>query len=270
MISNCGKDERNKYTGGKAGDQTGKEWWIISWYNYSHGGWDCVIRFKNKKLGRLLADLATKSAKNNYIGYDQSQRLTYWEQLKKVNYKPEKIKTNCEADCSSGVCSMLKAIGYLKNIDKLKNITITTTHYMKKMLKDTGLFEILTDKKYLTSDAYLMEGDILLNEQHHTCTNITNGKYAKEEKKTTNKKKKYTGTFPTVPQGSSLKRGTFSKQVGLLQKYLNWYGNYKLNIDNDFGVKTEKAVKSFQKKEKLSIDGHFGANSLARAKEVKK
>lgn len=26
MISNCGHDERGKYSGGKAGDQTGTEW----------------------------------------------------------------------------------------------------------------------------------------------------------------------------------------------------------------------------------------------------
>lgn len=34
MISNCGHDERGRYSSGKAGDQTGTEWYIRSWYNH--------------------------------------------------------------------------------------------------------------------------------------------------------------------------------------------------------------------------------------------
>ena len=33
MISNSGSDERGAYKGGQAGDQTGREWQIRSWYN---------------------------------------------------------------------------------------------------------------------------------------------------------------------------------------------------------------------------------------------
>ena len=29
MISNCGHDENGRYSGGKAGDQTGTEWQVI-------------------------------------------------------------------------------------------------------------------------------------------------------------------------------------------------------------------------------------------------
>ena len=32
MISNCGHDENGRYSGGKAGDQTGTEWQVINWY----------------------------------------------------------------------------------------------------------------------------------------------------------------------------------------------------------------------------------------------
>ena len=41
MISNCGHDENNRYSGGKAGDQTGTEWRVINWYNRP---WKCVLR----------------------------------------------------------------------------------------------------------------------------------------------------------------------------------------------------------------------------------
>ena len=88
-----------------------------------------------------------------------------------------------------------------------------------------------------------------------------------EEKKTL---KKYSGIFPAVNKSNNLKKGCIGKQVGQLQKFLNWYGDYSLTIDNAFGSKTENAVKDFQKAEGLVVDGIFGTKSLAKAKKVKK
>ena len=184
MISNSGKDENGKYSSGKAGDQTGKEWHIIEWYNRP---WNCVLRHPKEEVRQLIADMARAAAKNNHIGYDQGQRTTFWDELKKAKYKVNDIKKDCEADCSAGVCSIVKAVGYRKNITKLKNIPITTTHYMRKEFKAAG-FEVLTDSKYLTSDDYLLPGDILLNDQHHTATNLDKGKKVKDEKPKNNKK----------------------------------------------------------------------------------
>lgn len=177
MISNSGKDENGRYLGGVAGDQTGKEWHIIPWYNRP---WKCVLRHPDKAVRDLIAYMAEAAAKNDNIGYDQGQRLTFWEQLKKANYKVNDIKTKCEADCSAGVCSIVKAVGYRKNIKKLQDISITTTHYMRDMFKKAG-FEVLTDSKYLTSDDYLLPGDILLNDSCHTATNLDTGKKVKVE-----------------------------------------------------------------------------------------
>ena len=39
-------------------------------------------------------------------------------------------------------------------------------------------FKVLTDKKYTKGYDYLLPGDILLYEGHHTATNITKGKKA--------------------------------------------------------------------------------------------
>ncbi|MBQ4156062.1 MAG: hypothetical protein IJD90_04585, partial [Clostridia bacterium] len=175
MISNCGKDERGKYSGGMAGDNTGKEWHIIPWYNRP---WNCVLRHPKEDVRKMIASMAEAAAKNDYIGYDQWQRDTFFEQLKKNGYKVNNIKTKCEADCSSGVCSIVKAVGYRQNIKKLKDISITTTHYMRDMFKKAG-FEVLTDSKYLTSDAYLLPGDILLNDGAHVATNLDIGSKVK-------------------------------------------------------------------------------------------
>lgn len=83
-------------------------------------------------------------------------------------------------------------------------------------------------------------------------------------------KKTYSGTFPTVTASTNLKKGSKGVQVKYLQKFLNWYGNYKLDVDGDFGILTEKSVKDYQKAEGLTVDGIFGTKSLAKAKKIKK
>lgn len=84
------------------------------------------------------------------------------------------------------------------------------------------------------------------------------------------KKMSYPGGFPVLPKRGYLKQGDTGTQVRRLQSFLNWYGNYKLDVDGDFGAKTLSAVKKFQKAEKLTVDGLFGKASLAKAKAIKK
>ena len=175
MISNCGHDERSKYTGGTAGDQTGTEWQIINWYPRP---WKCVLRHPDAKVREKIAELAEKAAKNNLCGYDQGQRYTYWEHLKASNYDPAQITIACEADCSSGVAANVKAVGYLLGIEKLKKVSIYLyTGNMRSGLKSAG-FTVLTEAKYLNSPDYLIRGDIILNDDCHVATNLTNGSKA--------------------------------------------------------------------------------------------
>lgn len=175
MISNCGHDERGKYSGGAAGDQTGTEWQIIAWYNRP---WNCVLRYPDPKVQTELACLARAAAENNNIGYDQGQRTTYWTQLAAVGYDPAKITVKCEADCSSGVAANVKAVGYRLGIKQLQSVSKDCyTGNLRAALAAVG-FEVLTADKYLTSDKYLLPGDILLYEGHHTATNLDVGSLA--------------------------------------------------------------------------------------------
>lgn len=175
MISNCGHDENNKYTGGAAGDQTGGEWALIAWYNRP---WKCVLRHPDAAIRQKIAQLATAAAKNDLVGYDQGQRYTFWEHLKASNYDPAKITIKCEADCSSGVAAIVKAVGYLTGDAKLQAVSIYCyTGNLRAALKAAG-FTVLTESKYLTGPDYLLAGDILLNDDHHTATNVTDGSKA--------------------------------------------------------------------------------------------
>ena len=180
MISNSGHDEHGNYHGGKAGDQGG-EWIIQKWYSRP---WNCVLRYPNEAVRKKIAELGRKAAENNHIGYDQYQRLTYWTQLQKANYDPSKIKTDCEADCSAGVIANVMACGYIYNIGALKNLSATYTGNMRSSFQAAG-FQVLTDKKYLTSDKYLLAGDVLLNDKHHTATNLDDGSAVKTTPSTT-------------------------------------------------------------------------------------
>lgn len=178
MISNVSGDERGKLAGGKAGDQTGNEWRIRSWYNRP---WLCVLRHPNAEVRKCLAKLARAGALNDMIGYDQGtvgnseDRYSFWYQLKAVGFDPAKIATPCETDCSAAEAAMVKAVGYILGIAALKNISIYLyTGNMRAAFKAAG-FQVLTDSKYLTSDAYLLEGDVLLNDSHHVATNLTDG-----------------------------------------------------------------------------------------------
>lgn len=174
MISNCGSDEKGKYHGGKAGDQTGKEWTLKAWYSRP---WKCVLRYKNNPdVNVMISNLAVQSAKNNNIGYDQWQRATYWKELQKADYHPENIKTKCESDCSAGVMAIVKAAGYRLNIKDLKSVDEKLVcRQMREALKKVG-FEVLTESKYLTSEKYLKAGDILLNDTAHTAIDVGVGK----------------------------------------------------------------------------------------------
>lgn len=291
MISNSGKDERKKYSGGVAGDQGG-EWDIINWYNRP---WNCVLRHPDAKVREKIAELARKSALNNMIGYDQHQRNTFWTQLQMVNYDPSKIKTACEADCSAGVIAITKAVGHLLGVSALKNVNATYTGNMRNGFKNAG-FTVLTASKYLTSDKYLLPGDILLNDNAHTAINldkganatsttvVTSGKLSVDGDwgvDTTTKSQKVFGTsmdgeisnqpasskkyLPNASttswefKSSGYKDG--SQFIKAVQKFLKDKGNYKGNIDGWCGKKTITAMQEFLRDKGFytgAIDGSMG------------
>lgn len=89
-------------------------------------------------------------------------------------------------------------------------------------------------------------------------------------------KKATVSTSSKAPAKNYLENGDEGADVTDLQKKLNKIGGYKLVEDGIFGKKTEDAVRDFQKKYKLSVDGLAGKNTIAKldseikAKEAKK
>ena len=80
----------------------------------------------------------------------------------------------------------------------------------------------------------------------------------------------YNGQFPVLPKRGWFSSGDRGEEVKRLQRFLNWYGGYGLAVDGIVGRKTINAVKQFQGRERLKVDGAFGKNSLERAKVVRR
>lgn len=267
-ISNSGSDEKGGTKGGQAGDQTGKEWQLKPWYKRP---WTVVLRYPNQAVALEIAKLGIAAALNNKIGYDQGQRATYWTQLKAVGYDPSKITKACEEDCTAGVTANVKACGYIFGIPALQELNASSTRSsnMRSRFVKAG-FKALTASKYLTSGNYLLPGDILLYENHHAATNITLGKYVKDEW--------HPGDAPAIKTDydlgeRTLRNGDTGPDVKELQQDLIQLGFDcgKWGADGDFGDATEIAVKDFQRSFGLDADGVFGPesyNTLCKAMEA--
>lgn len=255
-ISNCGHDENGRYAGGKAGDQTGTEYQIMNWYSRP---WLCVLRFNDAKIASMIADMATKAAQNNLIGYDQgtagnsNDRYSFWQHLKASNYDPAQITVACESDCSASTAAIVKGAGYRLNNTKLKAVSIyLTTRNMRAAMKAAGA-KVLTDSKYLTSGDYLKAGDILLNDNHHVAIAVTTG--AKVSTPSTT----LTGTFQTrLP---ILRKGSSGTAVAMLQAMLG------VEVDGQFGNDTYDSLKVFQKNVGVKANGTCGIDTWKRVIE---
>lgn len=235
LISNSGHDENGKYSGGKAGDQTGTEWALIPWYNRP---WKCVLRHPDAKVRAKLAELGIKAAKNNLVGYDQNQRGTYWQHLKASNYDPAQITIACEVDCSAGVIANIKATGYLLGIDALKNISATYTGNLRAGAKAAG-FQVLTESKFLTGPDYLLAGDILLNDSHHTATNVQDGSKVGGSG---NVNSGFGGTHSgSNSKSSNVKNGQTWLNSNYGDRLLKYCGA-KLVVDGDYGTASRWAA----------------------------
>ena len=166
-ICHASIDENGNIKGGAAGDQA-NEVCTRNWYNK---GWNVVLRPLSSTLAEKSVEVALKLAKGNLVGYDQNQRNTLHTAMKAVGHNPDKLKTKCETDCSAFMTECAIA-GGCKELEYSGNAPTTST--MRKIFTATGKYKALTDSKYLTSDKYLRQGDIILKEKSHTAIVIEN------------------------------------------------------------------------------------------------
>lgn len=234
VIGSARCDENGKLTGGKAGDQTGKEVSTQTFYMHSKG-W-IGLRAKDSALAEKLAKGMQIACDNSNLGYDQNERLG-------VVRKGIETKVKTECDCSSLVRAVLKYAGV--------EVTNFTTATEKAIIMATGLF----DEVKINSAADVTNGMILVTKSKgHTAIVVSGATEKKEEKKSN----------PYTPSRITLFKGSAGNNVRWLQTELNNRGYNCGKVDGSFGDKTEKAVKAFQKANGLKQDGICGPKTLAK------
>lgn len=159
-IGHASIGENNKVTNGKAGDQTGKEVCIRSYYDKN---WNFVLRPRNPDIAEKTAKACESMCNNEHIGYDQNGRNTLLVLLESLKWNYMEIKQDVECDCSSfmtacAICGGAKI--------KYKN-NAPTTRTMVAKFKESGYYEAIrfVNPKYTN----LKRGDILVREGSHTA-----------------------------------------------------------------------------------------------------
>nr|DAE54083.1 MAG TPA: N acetylmuramidase [Caudoviricetes sp.] len=244
-IGSARMGENGKITGGRPGDQTGKEVSTQNWYAHSKG-WR-VFRAKNAGVGCKIAECMEKICANDRIGYNQAQRGTLYAAVKGHGFDPDALKIKVNTDCSAAVrvCCCYAGI----------TVGNFNTANEASYLLATGAFVELTGSEYTRSSDRLRKGDILVTRtKGHTVVVLTDGKKAEiaPEK-------------PLKLGDRELRNGMEGEDVRQLQSMLIQLGYDcgRWGADGDFGDMTEMAVKCFQQDHDLACDGIAGKNTFA-------
>lgn len=237
-------DERGKISGGKAGDQTGKEIKLGNIYNF---GQSVVYRCKDRTKALEIGAAAKAIALNNSFGYDQKQRVSGYTALSNASWVVANVKTAVELDCSI-MAGCAVNVAYKKTL-------ISSSVYSGNIgsaLMSTGLFNKLTASKYLGKSEYIQCGDIVVAPGKHVIVAYTDGY------------KVNVNTISSVVSGA-LKGNTLIK---LGQQHAINFTGVKIATDGIVGLETNKMKKrvlqhaiNLDYRKNLVEDGIFGTNS---------
>lgn len=237
QIGHASIDENGRASGGNAGDQTGKEVCIRSYYMHSKGWY--LLRPKSAAHASAIAEAMTRACNNNNIGYDQGNRLGVIKYGTRTS-----IKTEC--DCSSLVRQcVIEATG--------KDPGNFTTANEKTKLLATGLFE---NAIAVTSATVLCTGDILVTKTKGHTVIVVSGN---------------SRTTPTeVYKMKTLKKGSTGNDVTIFESIMKKMGYYTGSIDTTFGSGCVNACNAFQTKypecgTNGKPDGQFGPKCWKKA-----
>ena len=244
-IGSARMGENGKITGGKPGDQTGREVSTQNWYAHSKG-WR-VFRAKNAGIGHKIAECMEKICANDKIGYNQAQRGTLYAAIKDQGFDPDKLKIKVNTDCSAAVrvCCCYAGI----------SVGNFNTANEASYLMATGAFVELTGSEYTRSSDRLRKGDILVTRtKGHTVVVLTDGKKAEAAPEK-----------PLKLGDRELRNGMEGEDVCQLQSMLIQleYDCGRWGADGDFGDMTEMAVQNFQRDYNLDVDGIAGKDTIA-------
>ena len=238
---------RSSYGNTSPGDQNvGREVSTENWYLHSKG-W-VVLRAKDPEAREKIAVAMERACANNDIGYDQSTRLTLFNDVKAAGFDPARTTKKVNTDCSALVRVCVHYAGI--EVDNF----ITSNEVSKLMA--TGAFEKFTDDAHCKSSDHLLRGDILdTRTKGHTVVVLSNGAKAHEE----------VVSIAYKLGDRILRNGMTGEDVKELQTMLIGL-DYDCGVwgaDGEFGDATEQAVEQFQHAHGCMVDGEVGPETLA-------
>ena len=168
-IGQASCDERGKYVGGQAGNQSGTELNIREAYLRS---WHTLIRFKDANRALKCGQAARAAVGNMHIGYDQNERNTLLPAAREVGFDLSRVSRNVETDCSAlaGVCGI--AAGAPESIIYAGG-NLCWTGDIESKFRQTGLVDVYKSSDYVSSTAKWQTGDIIVSNTHTII--VTNG-----------------------------------------------------------------------------------------------
>ena len=180
-IGHASLGEDGLVSGGKPGDQTGKEVYIAENYDITKRGYHILLRPTTAELAEKSALACEAGCNNPHIGYSQFgtyDRSTLYTAAKKVGFNLSKdvLVTDCNADCSAFmyVCALaggakIDCGSWGPTTSSMKAaFTISDSAYYKA-------YEAEKDPIYFESSDYLRRGDILVGVGIHTIMVLSNG-----------------------------------------------------------------------------------------------
>ena len=237
------------------------------------GAFPDLVVHSGQKIAYTARDLAwAKGTKKATYKYPKgSARQTFKNAINKVYPKRSSWSKQCQAgaSCDVGAGTIIRFSGYdttvprglEEQLDHFKKSSLWTKTGQSKCSKAGDVAMQPSPSAHI----WIGLGDGNLAEANHTWKYFEH--ITGDSRKINGKAKSgvYRACKPTP-----IRKGDRGTEVTRLQNFLNWYGNYALKPDGDFGAQTELAVKNFQSKNALTADGIFGTASLAKAKAVKK
>ena len=162
MIGQASCDERGRYVGGQAGNQTGTELNIREAYLRN---WHTLIRFNDPARALRCGQAMAEAVANMSIGYDQGERNTILPFARSVGWVLSEIAQACECDCSSlgGVCGI--AAGAAEGAIYAGGNLCYTGNIVARF-SATGLATCHTGADYVKSTVKWQVGDILVSDTH--------------------------------------------------------------------------------------------------------
>lgn len=162
IIGSARINEKGTVSGGKAGDQTGREVSTQAYYMHSKG-WYC-LRPKSISVANALADAMLEACNNNCIGYCQAHRTSVIPKLRAAG-RLSKIKTNVETDCSELVRACCIQAGFDPgdfNTASEVRVLNATNKFMTKIS--------------VTSSTLLYNGDVLVTKSKGHTAIVVSGR----------------------------------------------------------------------------------------------